>query len=237
MRTSSWFSSVGFAFSAGPCICQPLSSPDQGENDDLFIYEITSLASSFLPPSSVSLPSSPPVHCIYSRCPPQQPSESCPSSPLTSSPPDPTSSDNLPIARRKGKCTCTYPISSFVSAMIEKMTALNENGPWDLVLRQTGKKEIGSKWVFAIKGISSHKTFLQGRFHTKDLGQLKYFLGIEVMRSKKVVDWAGSREDRRSTSKYYVFVGGNLLSWKSKKHNVVSRSSVESKYRAMTQFV
>ena len=33
-------------------------------------------------------------------------------------------------------------------------------------------------------GISSLKSFLHGQFHTKDLSMLKYFLGIEVMRSK-----------------------------------------------------
>ena len=35
------------------------------------------------------------------------------------------------------------------------------------------------------KGISSPKSFLHTQFHTKDLGMLKYFLGVEVTRSKK----------------------------------------------------
>ena len=33
-------------------------------------------------------------------------------------------------------------------------------------------------------GMSSLKSFLHGQFHTKDLGMLKYFLGVDVMRSK-----------------------------------------------------
>ena len=33
--------------------------------------------------------------------------------------------------------------------------------------------------------ISSLKSFLHGQFHTKDLGMLKYFLGVEAMRSKR----------------------------------------------------
>ena len=34
------------------------------------------------------------------------------------------------------------------------------------------------------KGISSLKSFLQSQFHTKELGMLRHFLGIEVMVSK-----------------------------------------------------
>ena len=50
-------------------------------------------------------------------------------------------------------------------------------------------------------------------------------------------DWAGSKEDEGSTSGTYVFVEGNLVSWKSKKQSVFSRLSVESEYREMTQSV
>ncbi|CAL8137817.1 unnamed protein product [Prunus armeniaca] len=50
-------------------------------------------------------------------------------------------------------------------------------------------------------------------------------------------DWAGSATDRRSTSGYFTFVGGNLVTWRSKKQKVVSRSSAEAEYHGMAHGV
>ena len=48
-------------------------------------------------------------------------------------------------------------------------------------------------------------------------------------------DYIGSIVDRRSITGYCTFLGGNLVTWRSKKQNVVSRSCVESKFRAIAQ--
>ncbi|XP_028110199.1 uncharacterized protein LOC114308733 isoform X2 [Camellia sinensis] len=46
-------------------------------------------------------------------------------------------------------------------------------------------------------------------------------------------DWAGSVTDRRLTLGYCTFVGGNLVTWRSEKQNVVANSSAEAKFRAI----
>ncbi|CAL9024715.1 unnamed protein product [Prunus brigantina] len=48
-------------------------------------------------------------------------------------------------------------------------------------------------------------------------------------------DWVGSVTNRKSTSGYFTFVGGNLVTWRRKKQNVVALSSVEAEFRGMTK--
>ncbi|KAL5567394.1 hypothetical protein UlMin_030558 [Ulmus minor] len=66
--------------------------------------------------------------------------------------------------------------------------------------------------------------------------------GIIFRKSEKMeveaytdADWAGSVMDRRSTSGYCTFIGGNLVTWRSKKQSVVARSSAEAEFRSMAQ--
>ena len=46
--------------------------------------------------------------------------------------------------------------------------------------------------------------------------------------------WVGG-SDRKSTSVYFTFVGGNLVTWKSKKHKVVALSSAEAEFRGISK--
>ena len=46
-------------------------------------------------------------------------------------------------------------------------------------------------------------------------------------------NYVRSIDDRRSTLGYCTFLGGNLVTWRNKKQNVVTRSRAEVEFRVM----
>ncbi|RDY03473.1 hypothetical protein CR513_12941, partial [Mucuna pruriens] len=126
------------------------------------------------------------------------------------------------------------------------------------------------------------KEKLATQFEMKELGKLKYFLGIKIAYSeqgmfisqrKYVFDllkeirnlrckiskilfmllmWSDNlcmipgkdtfrklkgSSNKRSTSGYCMFLGGNLVTWRKKKQKMVARSSTKAKFLAMTHSI
>jgi hypothetical protein len=48
-------------------------------------------------------------------------------------------------------------------------------------------------------------------------------------------DWAGSVDDRKSTTGYCVYLNGNIVSWNTKKQHTVALSTAEAELMAITE--
>ena len=59
----------------------------------------------------------------------------------------------------------------------------------------------------------------------------------EVLSCYVDADWAGDVTDRKSTSGYIIKMYGNVIFWKSKKQNTVTKSSTSAEYVALSECV
>ncbi|KAI3703311.1 hypothetical protein L1987_73276 [Smallanthus sonchifolius] len=73
-----------------------------------------------------------------------------------------------------------------------------------------------------LKGTTGHGVLFKSHGHLK----------VEVYTD---ADWAGDKGNRRSTSGYFSLVGGNLVTWRSKKQKVVALSSAEAEFRGIAR--
>lgn len=73
--------------------------------------------------------------------------------------------------------------------------------------------------------------------HTRHHGLFFSVSSSFTLSAFSYVDWAGCPDDRRSTRGFCIYFSSHLLSWGSKKHPTVARSSIEAGYKAIANTV
>nr|GEW65943.1 hypothetical protein VITISV_030863 [Tanacetum cinerariifolium] len=114
------------------------------------------------------------------------------------------------VVRKLNYLTITHPNIAFPVSVVSQFLTAPRTSHWDAITQILG--------------------YLNG---TLGLGILYSNHGHHIAEGFRDADYAGCPNILRSTTGYCVFVEGNLVSWKSKKQNVVSRSSLDAEYRTI----
>uniref|UniRef100_A0A803N312 Retrovirus-related Pol polyprotein from transposon TNT 1-94-like beta-barrel domain-containing protein n=1 Tax=Chenopodium quinoa TaxID=63459 RepID=A0A803N312_CHEQI len=117
----------------------------------------------------------------------------------------------------------------WVEAMNQELAQCEKNGTWEVTSLPPGKKVIGCKWIYKtkfksdgnnIEDIEKLKSFLASQFHMKDLGALRYFLGLEIDRFDKGI-FMSQRKYTADLLKEYVAIYSAVLSpWNNNENDL-----------------
>ena len=111
------------------------------------------------------------------------------------------------LVGRLNYLTITRPNISFLVSVVSQFLKSPCDSHWDAVIRI----------LRYIKGTLGQGVLYENRGHTQIVGYCN-------------VDWAGSPVGKLSTSRYCIYIRGNLITWKSKKQDAVARSNAEVEY-------
>nr|GEX09778.1 retrotransposon protein, putative, unclassified [Tanacetum cinerariifolium] len=75
---------------------------------------------------------------------------------------------------------------------------------------------------------------MHSRFEISLMGEMKFFLGLQIYQSLRDANHAGCLDTRKSTSKGIQFLRDKLVSMMSKKHDCIAMSSAEAEYVALS---
>ncbi|KAM0070581.1 putative RNA-directed DNA polymerase [Helianthus debilis subsp. tardiflorus] len=87
---------------------------------------------------------------------------------------------------------------------------------------QTSHIEAVLRIIRYLKGTTGHGILFKSNGHLEIQGYTD-------------ADWAGDKGTRKSTSGYFTMVGGNIVTWRSKKQKVVALSSAEAEFRGIAR--
>jgi hypothetical protein len=79
----------------------------------------------------------------------------------------------------------------------------------------------------------SVKCLLRYLKHTIQFGLQIYRSFYSTLQAFSDADWAGNKDDLRSTGSFCVFLGKNLISWSCRNQATVASSSTEAEYKAL----
>ncbi|GKE70232.1 retrovirus-related pol polyprotein from transposon TNT 1-94 [Tanacetum coccineum] len=97
-----------------------------------------------------------------------------------------------------------------------------------------GLEQAPRAWSTNPKYSKRFEKLMHNRFEMSLMGEMKFFLRLQIHQSLKDADHAGCIDTHKSTYRGIQFLGDKLVSLMSKKQNCTTMSSAEAEYVALS---